>query len=280
MTMRHFFITVFLIIASPLVGDVPRPDSIGETLVLLRDAIRDAGFPDAAINEKEQSVVSDPVDDDAMIAYPDNLHRSLQNASSDAERQAILDNFIIPFTGDLEEPDAFLPQSVMPVLRHVDYLNGADIDIALQQRPFAGDLFVAYVLDFPTHTAAITAERMVEEGYNADTLHNLALDNLAEKAQALTIEGTESGIYYLALDGYYENAMLLDDALWNSITSQIGPIAVSVPTRDFVMIAPQDNADLVKLMQDIRDDALAEAPYALSSTTFLWTDAGWKVMPE
>lgn len=278
--MRHFLITAFLIIASPLAGDVPRPESIDDTLVLLRDAIRDAGFPDAEINKQDQFVVSDPADDDAMISYPHNLHRSLQNATSDIERQAILDHYVLPFNGDMNTVEAFLPEIVMPVLRHVDYLTGTDIDVALQKRPFAGDLFVAYVLDFPTHTTAISAERMVEEGYDADTLHALALDNLAQKAQAVTVESTDAGIYFLALDGYYEHAMLLDDGLWDSITSQIGPISVTVPTRDFVMIAPREDVAVVQLMAEIRDQALTEAPYSLSSNTFLWTEAGWKVMPE
>lgn len=278
--MRPILFAACLALATPSYADVARPDTIADTLELLVTAIREAGFPNAVIDVENRSVVSDPDDDNSYITYPDNLHRSLQNATSDDERQAILDGFVAPLSEGLDNSGDFAADRVMPVLRPLDYLDGVGEEAAVQTRPFAGDMMIAYVLDYPTHTTSISPDVMTDAGYDADGLHDLAMANLRTAAANLAVEGSEVGIYFLSLDGYYENAMLLYAPLWDRITEQIGPVAVTVPARDFVMIAPRSEPALVKMMADIRDQALLDSPYPISARTFSWDKGRWSVLPD
>ena len=279
--MRFLILSAVLSLATPALADVPRPETLSDTLKVLLDAIRSAGFPNAAIDPQQQAVVSDRTSEDSTVSYPDNLHRKLRNAADDAERQQILDDFVAVLTATAaDDSDGFAPEQVMPVLRPLDYLDGLGDDAEIETRPFAGDLMIAYVVDFPTHTSSISPDGMQDAGYDADSLHQLALQNLQTRSADLTIEGSEAGIYFLTLDGYYENAMMLNAGLWDSVTDQIGPVVVAVPARDLVMIAPQDNADAIGIMRKISDDVLRDGAYTLSGALFSWADGRWSVVPD
>ncbi len=279
--MRFFILSTALCLATPALADVPRPDTVSDTLELLLDAVRGAGFPNAVIDLEQQAVVSDSNSEDSTVTYPDNLHRNLRNAADDAERQQILDDFVAVLTvTSADDSDGFAPEQVMPVLRPLDYLDDLGDDAEIETRPFAGDLMIAYVADFPTHTTSISPDSMAAAGYNAESLHQLALQNLQTRSADLSIEGSEVGVYFLTLDGYYENAMMLNAGLWDSVTDQIGPVVVSVPARDLVLIATADNAEAIEIMRDIRDDVLRDGAYTLTGVLFSWGDGRWSVVPD
>ncbi len=278
--MRQILFTLCLALSTPSYADVPRPDTIPETLQLLVTAMRASGFPNAAIDMNDLSVVTDLDDERSAVTYPDNLHRSLQNATTDEERQAVLDTFVTALAAGRNSSAEFDAARVMPILRPLDYLDPVSEGIKVQSRPFVGDLMVTYVLDYPTHTTSISVEVMADAGYGADDLHDLALLNLHAVSANLTVEGSDVGIYVLALDGYYENALLLDRDLWDDITAQIGPVAVTVPARDFVMIAPLSEPAQVRLMTGIRDQALLDSPYPISAEAFTWFNGEWSVLPD
>ncbi len=279
--MRHFILTTALCLANPLLAEVPRPATLSDTLALLHEAMIDAGFVDAAIDAENQSVISDPAATDSYVSYPDNLHRSLQTARDDAARQLVLDDFMLAFVSAQRQiNDDFVADQVMPVLRHVDYLDGVSGDPDIVTRPFVGDLMIAYVVDYPTHTTSISAEIMADTGYDATGLHALALQNLTSRSEALGVEGSDLGIYFLTLDGYYENALLLDPGLWDDISGQIGPIAVAVPARDLVLIAARDNKPALQVMSEIRDEVLRDNPYTLSKMMFKWEDGRWDMLDD
>lgn len=278
--MNKIALASFIICAVPAWADIPRPETREETLEALHSAVLDAGFSQATIDREDVSITVDSSDDNSFTLFPDNLHRSLQGAADDTERQAILDGFIETLRAQMSPSDDFNRDQIMPRLQHQDYIAFAEDPDALQHRPFVGDLVITYVVDYPTHTASFSAEMMTEEDLTPNTLHRLAVENLIAASKDLRIESSTIGVYFLTLDGFYENAMMLDAEMWDSITTQIGQLAVTVPSRDFVMIAPRDDADVVAAMRQVRDDALAESPYPLSNLTFTWVDGAWDVLPE
>lgn len=89
-----------------------------------------------------------------------------------------------------------------------------------------------------------------------------------------------SACIFLVLDGFYENAFVLDDGLWDRLEAEIGPVAISIPARDMVMIAPKNDPNLVELMTDIRDMALADHPYPLSEHLFARNNGAWSQLPD
>lgn len=175
-------------------------------------------------------------------------------------------------------PDAAFLDQLLPSVRNVDLLDTGK-GAAVINRPLAGDLMITYGAD---HTAPITRAVAAASGIAPPMLHDIAMENLMQKARDAVISGSDEGVYFLALDGENENALLLDYALWRSITQQVGPIIMSVPAGDLVLFVPQDDAAALNILQEVRDSVLANRGDAdsLSRQLFTWHDDAWVVVPE
>ncbi|WP_204409900.1 hypothetical protein [Actibacterium sp. 188UL27-1] len=64
---------------------------------------------------KDDSVVADPATADGLVYHQNNLHRTLQGATDDAERQDVLDSFISVLSGKMGDLNELAPEHVMPV---------------------------------------------------------------------------------------------------------------------------------------------------------------------
>lgn len=277
--MRLTSLLICLMLATSSQADISRPDTLADTLEIIDEAVRAAGFDDVSIDRADSSVLVKMPDGSIFTLSPDNLHLNLQSASDDIARQSMVDTMVATLRATTSQPDtaSFTQDQILPRLQHIDFVQ-ANPDF--QYLPFAGNLVVTYVVDFPTHTSSLHAEDMTAQSLSLADVQTIAIDNLIAASQSMTIEGSTSGIYYLAFDGFYENALMLDSEMWDNITTQLGPLAVTVPTRDLVMFVPRDDAALVRSMTSIRDQALSDSAYTISEQMFTWDAGQWVVLPE
>lgn len=192
--------------------------------------------------------------------------------------EAVTTNEISPYP--INAPDAFALTQIYPEIRNIDHLGSLDGASDLITIPLAGDLMITYVIDYPTYSATVTAEIMAQTGIAAPALHGVAMENLMYKARHAVITGSDEGLYFVALDGARENALLLDTELWQAVTAEVGPIIMTVPAPDLVLFVPQYDSDALEIMQDIRDNVLTSRAYGLSDNMFTWNKGTWVVVPE
>lgn len=269
--MRHF-LTLLALLAAPAFADTPRPDTIDDTLRLLRDAIAAApGISDARIDHADRSVRYTDSDGEEGRAFPDNLHILLQQAETEDERAAILSRHaaLAPL------PDLDMA-TILPVLRPADFGAGVEDGPDLITRAFHPEITVFYVQDLPTRIAYPERETLMGVVDSTDALHDLALENLRRlSADKLTIEGGPY-LYLVTLDGSYESSLLLDDQLWTSLGGQIGRITAMVPARDILLIADADVPRAVTEMQALVARNIDGLSHRISDRVLEWTGTGWR----
>lgn len=269
--MLRSILLALLCSATLAAADTPRPSTIDETLVLLRDTLRDRGWPNARINRAEQNIEVG----DGNIANPDNLHLNLRAARTDAERSVLLDEFVGALEAALAAPsDADLALGrILPIIR--DRRSLEDRQQTVVSRPFLGELRVYYVIDHPDRVEYLTKEALKNAKLSGAEIWTVSLQNLRHKVEITTFD-TSQGVYVVETDGYYESSLLLYADLWTSVAAQLGgPIALIMPARNLVIFGPADDPDLVAYLKSLARSLIAASPGALSDDVFFWRGGAW-----
>lgn len=278
--MRFLFAALALSLSAlAATADTPRPDTVDDTLDLLHAAIVEAGFDEARIDRADMSIETAPGTGGGMVIYPDNIHRALQNAGSDAERQEMLDNFIAAMLTPQTFPeDAPLPvDRILPVVRHRDIGVPPGMDTPPLSDPFVGDMVVMYVVDYPTHAAYLNAEDLDKASLSRVDMTDIAFINFDRYGATVQLHSSPP-FHILVLDGFYEASFLLRPDFWPQLEAMLEiEMAVIAPTRDLLVIADARDPDAVAGLREIRDDALANGAYPLSESLLFWRDGGWQV---
>lgn len=155
--------------AAPAWADIAKPDTLVDTLVALRAAIGAEGFAQAEIDMINMNIKVDGTDGGSVI-NPDNIHRSLLQAGSDAERQQVMDRFVASLliaTAAIPNVTVLPTAQVFPVVRHVDYLASIDDTGRVVQAHGFGDMDVFFVVDYPDSTASVSPDMMATAGLTA-----------------------------------------------------------------------------------------------------------------
>lgn len=172
-------------------------------------------------------------------------------------------------------------EQIYPLIQNQNTLDTArDVDQWVTT-PLAGDLVVTYVIaDDGNSRSPVTADLLNQLSLDQKNLHKLALENMQVRAGEAVISGSEEGLFFIALDGNAENALLLDSALWDSVTAQVGPIIMSAPAPHLVLFIPQNSNEGFQVITEIRSHVLATQTPTLSAQLFTWKDGEWVVLPE
>lgn len=283
---KHFIVAIACgHLFSAAQADIARPSSMDETLRLLHTQIANNALVKSAVVDPETSLIAITLIDGmpgGNIA-PDNVHRQLQAAASDKERQEVLDHFVDTILSQLTliGDEAKLPinlQKIYPVFRHRDYLSlgerDPDSEIPLSSSAL-GDMVVLYVEDSPESVSFVSESRLNDFGLSPDELHNQAMENLLGLSNQVSIEG--DWIYTLSLDGFYEGSLLLDNALWQDIALQINGIVMIHPTRDLVAFASSANPEGESFLRNYLAENKGVYAYEISDLIYVWGSDGWVV---
>lgn len=272
--LARFLIALFLL-TTPVLADIPRPETLSDTLTLLRDAHAERpGMVRVWIDWQDQSVLlQNEGDTEPSRTYPDNLHLLLQQAESGAERQAILDRFMRA----TDPTPELAAESILPVLRWKGFGDGLSDGPDMISRPFSGEIAVFYVQDLPERVAYPERGALLALVGEAEALHVLAQDNLrhysAGKVELLRGEY----LNMVLLDGMYESSLLLDDTFWHARQSEMGRIVAAVPARDVLLFTDADTPGGVAALVDAIASNRETFAYPNSENLLEWTGAGWQL---
>jgi uncharacterized protein YtpQ (UPF0354 family) len=148
------------------------------------------------------------------------------------------------------------------------------------QAPFAGELFVMYVVDQPRTMRGLTQGDLRALGLDETQVHTLALANLSRAVpEPFALSPTDTpGLDKLASDDPYAAARLLLHDRWEPLNARLsGGLVACTPARDLVLVTGADDADALAAMRRMAAEEAASAPYPLSAQLLRWTPAGWEV---
>lgn len=273
--MRWFLI--FVLSAFPALSEVARPETLDDTLRAMAGAFEETGlFTSVEIDWEDKSVALRSEQSDNQTSYPDNLHKSLQNAESDDERQAILDQFILAISDSIQiqNPDGLDVANVLPVVRHIDFgANGGNTGPVFD--PLVGELGIFYVIDMPASLSYLTAEKLEELKIDRDELAGLAAKNFEKRGWEPKLEG--DGIWMLTLDGNYEASFLLDTPFWQNIDNQLETVLMIALARDVVLFTDASFDGAEDQLRRISNENFAGMNYQLSPEVFVWVEDRWEL---
>ena len=283
-------LVIWLMLAMPMGAQTPVPQSIADTLELMRGAYQADPRVSNVIVNFDQKYLSFQVDgSDTQISFPDNLHILLTQAQTDAERTEILNRMaqsaiqsIVALTLDVP----FDVANVIPIVRNATYgidvllVDGHDTNIQemtpLISFPFVGDMRIFLVEDAPKVVKFLTKADLQTTELGVDALLLEAVMNARSGLEDVKIEN-QGGLSFLIFDGNYETSFLTTPSLWNDLDTQIGTIVAVVAARDLVLFVDGDDATALADLREVIKPEISQFSYPISTTLITWKDGRWSL---
>ena len=157
-------------------------------------------------------------------------------------------------------------------------VDEADDEATLVLRPFVGTLSVSYVVEQGDSTRALALAELAG-GTTAQALHERALANLVDHVEATGIRLSGHGsIMAVTFDGDMEASLMLYPPLWARLQDEMGDqLAVAVPARDVLAVAPLDSAAGLSELGSVIERVWPRDDHPLSSDIFVMSDGAWSV---
>lgn len=220
--------------------------------------------------------------------YLDNVRKACTQHPDDCDN--VLAGFSKTMSVDLSRDKlemAFAPDKLYPVLRPTSYAAQAarmikDPTKGLYVRPFAPGIDQLFIIDGEHSIKYVTLDEQAKAGMTADALLATGSANAARLPALKPVPVPQrEGLFALIFDDTLGSARMFDAALWNRIEKDAGgPVAVAVPTRDWILYTRLDNdAGLVALRALARNIAGHEA-YSVSGELVRRDGKGWTAVGE
>ena len=146
-------------------------------------------------------------------------------------------------------------------------------------QPLIHGLNVAYAIDSDRTIAYLPREQFDAWGVSADDLHEVAMDNLIARSEAMSAtaaqddDGRISLIIFQSCDGYDASRILLP-SLHERLSGHLGsPFAAGIPTRDILLCFRNEEATVARLKAQIAED-YEKMPHQLTDKLLLVTHDG------
>lgn len=140
-------------------------------------------------------------------------------------------------------------------------------------------LLVAYAIDSDRTITYIPEAQFETWDVNRDTLHEVALENLVTRSQAMTAHAAQDDdgqinlILFQTGDGYDASRILLP-TLHDRLREHLGsPFAAAIPTRDILLCFRNDDETIARLRTQIADD-YRRMPHQVTDRLILVTPDG------
>lgn len=145
-------------------------------------------------------------------------------------------------------------------------------------RPFAGDLSLTAVLDFPTTMRMFTSEDARTLGITEEQAIEIGRRNLRAVLKPLPdipAPTGKSSLRYLD-ESPYESSRMLLHAEWGPVARAFGgSLVVGVPSADLLIYGRGDSAQALDALRTVVSEAVRRAERPLSASLFRWTANGW-----
>jgi uncharacterized protein YtpQ (UPF0354 family) len=151
----------------------------------------------------------------------------------------------------------------------------------LARRPLVADLYVVYVADNPTTMRFIFESDIKHMGWTVDRLHQIALENLAQKAAntnyVMAGEGEKMLIISQTRDSYDAARILLPDLHAHLAEYLPGPTLFGIPNRDFLVTLGDTDKKFVREIAGMVRNDFQSQPQPISPQLFAIVNGKIKV---
>ncbi|MEZ5615891.1 MAG: hypothetical protein R3E35_11835 [Rhodocyclaceae bacterium] len=146
-------------------------------------------------------------------------------------------------------------------------------------RPFAGDLALTAVLDFPTAMRMFTNEDAKKLGMSEDQAIEIGRNNLRATLKPISDfppPTAEQSFRYLG-DSPYESSRMILHSEWAPVAKALGgSLIVGVPSSNLLVYGRGDSELAVDAIRAFVRDAVRKTDRPLSTSLFRWTENGWE----
>lgn len=221
---------------------------------------------------------------DAWTIYLDNLRKDC------GPRAAACDALIAEYAGRMvrsgpggSQHDLSLgANKVYPVLRRPEYAAQStrllkDAGKGILAVPFTTHAEQLFALDGAESIRYVTVDEAEKAGKSADALMADALGNVAAMPPLKTMPlGKLPGVFALMGNDSLGNARMFDAALWDRLEKEAGgPLAVAVPTRDWMLYTRLDDPAKVQALHTLATRIAAGEAYGVTGELFRRDKSGW-----
>ncbi|HEY1174120.1 MAG TPA: DUF1444 family protein [Verrucomicrobiae bacterium] len=214
--------------------------------------------------------------DSTALLY--NAYEIYQRAPKELEE--IISRYIVSsmdtFGGMDNEVDR---QRIVPIIKDRAWLEetqkamrdrGSEKPFEQVFEDFSPDLVIVYAEDLPRNIRYLTPGNLKELNLDLKELRALACENLRQIIPSIECKGAE-GLYMITAGGDYEASLLAVDKIWASGQFEVkGDIVVAVPTRDLLLVTGSENAEGIKKLRTIAEDAHQNGSYRLTPKLFVY----------
>ncbi len=225
-------------------------------------------------------------DGSAGTIYLDNLRKTCRADPAGCGRATTdFAKHLVDSQGMARPVSKFTLDKLYPVLRQSGYAAQAaqlakDPDKGLAVQAFGPDIELLFVLDSPNSIQYVSVGEQHTAGLADGALLAAAAGNAAHlpALQAVAVPRRD-GLFALMYGDSLGSARLFDAALWNKIEHDIGgPVAVAVPTRDWILYTRLDDPAHVQDLRVVARNIASREAYAVSGDVFRRAGAGWTLV--
>jgi uncharacterized protein YtpQ (UPF0354 family) len=144
--------------------------------------------------------------------------------------------------------------------------------------PFVEGIEALFVIDGENSVRYVNRDDMAVTGLTEKALFDLASRNAA-RLPSLTYEPIRDipGLYIMAADDGLGTSRAFDTALWQKLETTIGgPVAMAVPTRDWVLFTRADQPELVTKLRRLAGRITKGEPHPVSDAVMTRKGNSWR----
>lgn len=218
---------------------------------------------------------------DALEIYLDRAWNYCKSGAADCT--AMVDDFLnrardaLAASGKPRSPPR--AEQLRPALRTEDTVQGYSRVAELVAEPFAGDLWILYMVDTPDAASPLSVADLVTLDMTREQVRVRALANLREEMGALAPRinvVAKDALGFVDPPHYYNSSLLLLASEWPAVAARFGKLLVSVPSVDVLLYVDAAEPMAAAALAAISVDTLRKAEVPLSPTILIWTDKGFQ----
>lgn len=182
-----------------------------------------------------------------------------------------------------QSADAFVVEKVYAVLRNAGFAKRAaetfkEPNKQLIVLPFVESIELLFVVDGDKAVRYVNRDDIAGAGLTEVALLDLASRN-ATRLPQVKYEPTKGmpGVYFMPANDGLGTSRAFDFALWEKLEAVAGgPVAIAVPTRDWVLFTRADQPELVAKLRTLAGRIARGEPYPVSDAVLVRDGNSWK----
>jgi uncharacterized protein YtpQ (UPF0354 family) len=198
---------------------------------------------------------------------------------------ATIKNLVASTAATVDLPDAmkFNPDNVYPVVRPENGLRamqatiGDDTNRVFVSRPYISGAVLLYAIDTPKAVRFVNASDLEHAGLTVEALDRIALAHVSRLSPVKFQKMDEApGLWVGTSNDGYGTSRLFDPKFWATLEALAGgPVAVALPTRDWLLAARLDNPAAISRLRTIAARIVAGEPTGVTSALVRSDGRNW-----